>query len=358
MSETAGAAPGAAPDARRVLVTGVTGFLGPYVLRELHAHGYALVGSGRDAAKVEAALPEGATALIGDLASLTTASLAGTSPAVDAGVVDAGALDAIVHCAALSSPWGPWRDFRRANVDGTAAVIELARRNGVRRIVFVSSPSVYATPHDRLNITEGSVDPRNRLNNYIRSKIAAEALLQRALAAGDIGELVIIRPRGLVGAEDPSLVPRLLRANERVGIPLFNGGTNLVDLTAVENVALALRLALETKAADGRAYNITNGEPREFGALVEWLFGRMGVTPRFRRLNRPFAYAAAAALEALYLPLGARAEPPLTRYTLSTIAFSQTLDIAKARAELGYSPRVSLDDALERVAAAHGRRDG
>ncbi len=327
----------------RVLVTGASGFLGPYVLRELHAHGHHVVAAGRDARKVNAALTQGATAFIGDLSSLETASLE---------------VDAVVHGAALSSPWGRWRDFKRANVDGTASVIEFARRNGVRRVVFVSSPSVYAAPRDRLGITEDQVDPGNRLNHYIRSKIAAEALLQRAHAAGDIGELVIVRPRGLVGVEDPSLVPRLLKINSRVGIPLFHGGTNLVDLTAVENVALALRLALGSERADGRVYNITNGEPREFGALVAGLFALMGVKPKYLRLNRPLVYGAAALLETLYLPFQGKSEPPLTRYTLSTIAFSQTLDITRARAELGYRPVVSLDDALERVARAHGRRDG
>ncbi len=327
----------------RVLVTGASGFLGPYVLRELHAHGHHVVAAGRDEHRLNAALTPGATAFVGDLASLEGASLE---------------VDAVVHCAALSSPWGTWRDFKRANVDGTASVIEFARRNRVRRVVFVSSPSVYAARRDRLGITEDHVDPGNRLNHYIRSKIAAEALLQSAHAAGDIPELVIVRPRGLVGVEDPSLVPRLLKINARVGIPLFHDGNNLVDLTAVENVALALRLAVEAERADGRVYNITNGEPREFGAVVAELFALMGVEPKYLRLNRPLAYGVAALLETLYLPFQAVAEPPLTRYTLSTIAFSQTLDITRARDELGYYPAVSLDDALGRVARAHGKHDG
>jgi nucleoside-diphosphate-sugar epimerase len=325
----------------RVLVTGASGFLGAYVLRELHDHSYDIVASGRDQARLEAALTPGAQALVGDLAALADATLD---------------VDTVVHGAALSSPWGTWSEFRTANVDGTAAVVAFAKKNRVRRVVFVSSPSVYAAPRDMLDISEDHVDESNRLNGYIRSKIAAERLLRDAHAAGDVPELVIIRPRGLVGVEDPSLVPRLLDANKRIGIPLFNGGTNVVDLTAVENVALALRLAAEADAslADGRAYNITNGEPREFGALVAWLFERMGITPRYRRLNRRFAYGAAAVIEALYGIVPGHPEPPLTRYTLSAIAFSQTLDITRAREELGYEPRVPLDDALARVAAAHG----
>lgn len=329
----------------RVLVTGASGFLGAYVLREFHGHGYEVVAHGRDENRLATNLTPGARPLVGDLSELAGAT------------VD---VDIVVHCAALSSPWGRWSEFRVANVDGTAAVVEFARRNGVRRLVFVSSPSVYAARRDMLGITEDQVDEGNRLNGYIRSKIAAERLLRTAHAAGDLPELVIIRPRGLVGVEDPSLVPRLLRSNARIGIPLFNGGTNVVDLTAVENVALALRLAAEVDAdrADGRAYNITNDEPREFGALVASLFERMGVRARYRHLDRRVAYGAAAVLEALCGVMPGHPEPPLTRYTLSAIAFSQTLDISRARDELGYEPRVRLDEALARVADAHGGRHG
>lgn len=326
-----------------MLVTGASGFLGAYVLREFSEHGYDLIAHGRDEKRLTSALTPGARALVGDLGALADKTAD---------------VDVVVHCAALSSPWGRWSEFRAANVDGTAAVAAFARKNGVRRVVFVSSPSVYAAPRDMIGITEDRVDERNRLNGYIRSKIAAERLLRAAHAAGDFHELVIIRPRGLVGVEDPSLVPRLLDANRRIGIPLFNGGANVVDLTAVENVALALRLACEVGAehADGRAYNITNDDPREFGALVAWLFDRMGVPVRYRRLNRRLAYGAAAVIEGLYGLMPGHPEPPLTRYTLSTIAFSQTLDISRAREELGYKPRVSLDDALARVAATHGAR--
>jgi len=227
----------------------------------------------------------------------------------------------------------------------------LAVRNGARGFVFVSSPSVYAAARDRIGIREGDVDPGNRLNEYIRSKIAAERLLQEAHRAGRIPELVILRPRGLVGAGDPSLVPRLIDVHRRVGVPLFDGGRNLIDITAVENVAIALRLALTEGDARGGVYNISNGDPRPFRDLLEGLLARLGERPRFRRLPRRAAWALAAAMEAVCGALPGRPEPPLTRYTLSTIAYSQTLDISRARDELGYAPAVSIDEALDRAVA-------
>lgn len=319
----------------RVLVTGATGFLGGHVVRDLRAHGVEVFAAGRNA-DVLASVPDADHRVLGDLASLRDAQLR---------------VDAVIHCAALSTPWGPWRAFREANVEGTAHVVEFARRNGVRRIVHVSSPSVYAAARDRLDISEDDVDEDNRLNVYIRSKIAAERLLVAAQRSGVIAELVILRPRGLIGIGDPSLVPRLLAVHARTGVPVFDGGRNLIDVTAVENVATALRLALDRGDPAGGVYNITNDEPREFRSLLSDLLGQLGETPRLRPLNRRAAWALAATLEGLCAAIPGRPEPPLTRYTLSTIAYSQTLDITRAREQLGYVPEIPLSAALSRVAA-------
>lgn len=323
----------------RVLVTGATGFLGGHVVRDLRAHGVEVFAAGRNADAL-GAIADVDHRVPGDLASLAAEELE---------------VDAVIHCAALSTPWGPWRAFREANVDGTAHVVEFARRNRVRRIVHVSSPSVYAAARDRVDISEDDVDQDNRLNGYIRSKIAAERLLAAAQRSGAIDELVMIRPRGLIGVGDPSLVPRLLAVHARTGVPLFDGGRNLIDVTAVENVATALRLALDRGDPAGGVYNITNGEPQEFRALLTALLRQLGEAPRFRPMSRRAAWVLAAALEGICTAMPGRPEPPLTRYTLSTIAYSQTLDITRAREQLGYAPEVPLSDALSRV-ASHLRR--
>ncbi len=317
-----------------MLVTGASGFLGGYVVSELRGHGHEVYAAGRDVTALARVAGE-RHRVPGDLASLRARDLR---------------VDTVIHCAARSTPWGSWKDFHEANVAGTAHVVEFARRNDVRRVVYVSSPSVYAARRDRLGIRETDVDRSNRMNGYIRSKIAAEGLLRDALDAGAIRELVIVRPRGLIGVGDPSLVPRLLEVHARTGVPLFGGGDNLIDVTAVENVAAALRLAVTRGDAAGGVYNISNGEPRPFRDLLTTLLTLMGEQPRFRPIDRRVAWALASALEGFCSVLPNRPEPPFTRYTLSTIAYSQTLDITRARTELGYRPEVPLDDALVRVA--------
>lgn len=308
------------------LVTGASGFLGGYVVRDLRAHGYTVIAAGRRAS----ALPEGPT-FVGDLDALATADI----PA-----------DVVVHCAALSSPWGRRREFTHANVTGTARALDYTRRVGARRFVHISSPGIYAAPRDRVGIREHEVDPRHPMNGYIRSKLEAEALLQDAAAQAGSPEIVILRPRGIIGRGDPSLVPRLLRVHERIGVPLMRGGRGLIDLTSVENVAVAVRLAAEASDVHGEAFNISNGDPRPFRALLEQLLAALDIEPRFRAVPARAAYALGGILEGVCAVLPGRPEPPMTRYTVTTIAHSQTLDISKARRMLGYEPVVSLDESL------------
>lgn len=311
----------------RALVTGASGFLGGHVVRDLRAHGYAVTAAGRRAE----ALPDGPT-FVGDLDDLARSDV----PA-----------DVVVHCAALSSAWGRWAEFEHANVTGTARALEYARRVGARRFVHISSPGIYAAPRDRLAIREHEVDPSSPMNHYIRSKLHAEALL-RAASGGP--EIVVLRPRGIIGVGDPGLVPRLLRVHERFGVPLLHGGLGLVDLTAVENVALAVRLAAEVPGAAGGTFNITNGDPRPFVDLLDQLLTGLGLPLRHRRLPAGVVAGLAGVLEAVCGVLPGRPEPPVTRYTVSTITHSQTLDISRAREVLGYEPVVTLDESLARYA--------
>lgn len=320
---------------KTVLVTGATGFLGEYIAQEFSKKGYRVIAAGRNKQKLSKFRKAGILTFAGDLANLGKVS---------------DKIDIVVHAAARSTVWGFWKDFYADNVQGTQHVVDFCRAIGVKRLVFVSSPSVYSRTGDRLKIKEPEVDKRNNLNNYIRSKIAAEQVVMSC--ARDI-EVVILRPRGIIGVGDTSIVPRLLAANASFGIPLFRDGTNKVDLTCVENVALACRLAAESPRAVGKTYNITNGEPRPFKAIVKQLFEGLGITPRFRHRNVHVVYRVAVIIELIYRLLRITKEPPITRYTVCTLGYSQTLDISRAKRDLGYVPKVSLDTGIHQYVAAN-----
>lgn len=331
----------------RVLVTGANGFLGRHVVAELRGSGLEVIAMVRSRSSISSEWDDGVEVLESDMRGLANLSMKGGQR-----------IDSIVHCAALSAPWGTRSQFRDANVSGTAHVVSFAQRHGVQRLVFVSSPSVYSSRSDRVGIRETDPISPRPLNVYIESKIAAEKIVREAQAQGRVPEVVILRPRGLVGVGDTSLVPRLLRVNSRIGIPLFNRGTNVVDLTSVENVALAVRLSISSEAASGKTYNISNGDPREFRELLGILMDMTGTKPRYWNASARVIYPVAALCEWVYSRLLGNPEPPITSYTVSTIAHSQTLDISAARRDFGYAPRISIEESLEAFARDYVTRTG
>ena len=118
-----------------------------------------------------------------------------------------------------------------------------------------------------------------------------------------------------------------------------------------ENVALACELSMTAEKAPGRAFNITNGEPMEFRNILEQFLRAIGEEPRYRRLPFGLVYALAGGLEWLYRTLRHAGEPPLTRYTVCTLGYAQTMDISSAREILGYVPEKTLAESIREYGA-------
>ena len=316
---------------KTVLVTGATGFLGKYVVEELVVHGYQVRAFGRSS-KVGRSLENSSVSFFqGDLTK------------ADDVLEACKGMDLVVHAGALSTVWGPWEDFYQTNVLGTKYVLEACRQKGIQRLVYVSSPSIYAAPKDQLAIKESDAPEENNLNNYIRSKLASEKLFKNYPDVPSI----ILRPRGLFGIGDTSILPRVINLSQKIGIPLIGDGRQLMDMTCVENVALAIRLALEAPEAKGEVYNITNGEPRAFRDLLEESLTGLGYPIKYRKIPASLLSGIASSLEFIYKTLNLKGEPPLTRYTYYLLRYSQTLDISKAERELGYRPKISISEGIE-----------
>ncbi|MGX7420256.1 NAD-dependent epimerase/dehydratase family protein [Carnobacterium gallinarum] len=318
----------------KIFVTGATGFLGKYILEELAASGYEVVAFGRNATVGKQLISEKVTFIQGDFTNLSEIRAA------------AKGVDGIVHAGALSTVWGKWTDFYQINVVGTENILKVCEENQVKRLVFISSPSIYAGPKHQFDIREEEAPEKNELNNYIKSKLLAEAKIREKSQLNS----VIIRPRGLFGIGDTSIIPRLLKVNKKIGMPLFDGGEQLVDVTCVENVAFAIRLGLESPQAVGNTYNITNGEPRPFKQILDQMLAEIGTPARYIRLNYSFMLLVASSLEASYDFFNSGKEPIFTKYTLFLLKYSQTLSIEKAKNELGYYPKLSLDEGIKKYA--------
>lgn len=323
----------------KVLVTGATGFLGYYIIDRLAQDKVQIFAMGRNKKRGDKLTRPNVSFFQGDFTDIDQLRSAME------GVTH------VIHAGALSSAWGDWDDFYQTNVIGTLNVLKLCREFNIHRLVYVSSPSVYASKNNHLNIKEDEVDFANDLNYYIQSKIMSEQLFHHF---PDVAS-VILRPRAIVGIGDTSVVPRLLNVNKKIGIPLFQRGRNQIDVTCVENVAYAIQLALFKPKAVGKTYNVTNDDPRPFKDILDLFFSKIDAQAKYRNLPYKSIDKLATMLESSYKRLNVKKEPPITPYTLTTIAFSQTLDISAIKEDLNYHPIMSLEEGVEKYASYYNK---
>ena len=314
----------------RVLVTGGTGFLGRHVARALLANGDTPTLLGRDFRDAQPLLQAGARALALDMRDAHALADACASA------------EAVCHAGALSTAWGTWDEFYEANVRATAAVVAGCQRSGAR-LVYISSPSVIFTGRDHRDLTEDAPYPRRFASLYSRSKKLGEDLVNGAASV----EAVILRPKAIFGPGDRALLPRIVQAARADRLRQIGDGQNLVDLTYVENVADAVLLALRSPAATGGTYTITNDEHIRLWDLIRTVLRRLSIPADLRAVPLPAALAAATLMELSGYIRGR--EPMLTRYSTAILGRTQTYDISRARRDLGYQPRISVAEGVERT---------
>jgi nucleoside-diphosphate-sugar epimerase len=321
----------------KALVTGATGFLGRHTALRLAQMGWDVSGMGRSRESGAQLTQAGIRFVMADMRD------------ADRVVQACAGQDYVFHCAALSSPWGDYKEFYASNVMATRHIIEGCQRHEVKRLIHISTPSIYFDYRPRFMIRESEPLPGRPANAYAATKLLAEREVMQASRKGM--PALILRPRAIFGPLDQTLFPRLLQANGKLGVPMLGGGQARIDLTYVDNVVDAMLLGCSAApAALGQAYNISNGEPLPFREVVEKLFAMLDIPLRTRIIPYRAAYGIAGLLELAYRVLPLRGEPFLTRYTVGSVAIPHTLDITLAREQLGYQPQVSVPDGLQRFA--------
>ena len=324
-----------------VLVTGATGFLGSYVVRALLERGVPVRAIGRN---LEAGLA--LEALGAEFRPVDLRQRAAVV-AVCRGV------QAVVHSGARVDAFGRRSDFQAVNVGGTENVIAGCRAHGVARLVHISTPSVVRRGAAPLPIDERVPASEDHTSPYPWSKKLAEDRV-RAAAAGGMAT-VILRPRAIYGPGDRALLPRVVEPARKGRLAIIGDGDNLANFTFVEDAARAVLLALARDEAVSGTYFVTSGEDLPLWDVLFRLLDRMGVPRPTRRVTIEQAMAAAAVMEAAWSLLPLPGDPLLTRYTVDLMAHSWTFDISAARADLGYAPQVTIDEGIERTAAAWGQ---
>jgi nucleoside-diphosphate-sugar epimerase len=320
------------------LVTGATGLLGSHIVEQLRRRDLpvrVLVRPSADRTWLETQGVEFAAGDITDPASLQQAC---------AGV------DAVFHSAAKVGDWGPWDEFQRVTIDGTRNVIAAATAAGVRRLVHISSISVYGYYTDDATIDETwpTAYGLYRWAYYSKSKVAAEELAWQAHRAGRV-EVAIIRPAWIYGERDRTTIARLYRMLKAGQAKILGRGDNRLNVVYAGNVAEAALLAATAPAARGEAFNISNDGEIPQQAYFDLLARSCNAPPVKRHVPYRVAYNAGLLLECLGHLFRWQKPPFVTRYAVWLMGRRSFFATQKARQVLGWQPSVTYEEGVPRT---------
>jgi len=301
----------------KTLVTGGGGFIGSNVVRALLERG--------DDVRV---LDNFSTGSRRNLAGLDVEVVEGELRSYERVHNAVRGTEVVFHLGALGSVPRSVQDpltSSAVNVEGTLNVQLAARDEGVRRVVFASSSSIYGNQSELPLREVMAPDP---ISPYGVAKLAAERYCVSFSRVYDSFETVVLRYFNVFGPrQDPTsqyaaVVPLFITAIA-AGEPvtIFDDGEQSRDFTYVDNVVAANLLAADAAGANGRIFNISGGTPTSVNELAVTI-GRL--------LGKP--------VERRYLP----ARPGDLRNSWA--------DVSEARSLLGFEPQVELEEGLRRTA--------
>jgi len=321
----------------RSLVTGGGGFLGGAIVKRLVDLGDTVRTLQRGHYPGLEAL--GVEAIRGDIA--------------DAEIVDraVSGCDRVFHVAAKVEMWGPLAPFRVANVVGTENILEAMRRHGVDKLVFTSSPSVVHGGSDIEGADESLPYPDHYEAAYPETKAEAERLVMAANGCDLM--TVSLRPHLIWGPEDRTLIPNIVERARGGQLRLVGDGMNLIDTVYIDNAVDAHLLAADHLRPGspclGRAYFITNDDPRPIREIVNGFVTAAGLEPVEKTIPVGVAVAAGRFFEALHRVLPITGDPRMTPFLARNLATAHWYDISAAKRDFGYEPVVGIDEGMRRL---------
>lgn len=305
----------------RVLVTGANGFVGRAMCQQLAACGVSFVPATR---REDQAAP--GALVVGELAGDTDWSAALSD------------VDVVVHLASRVHVMrdhvaDPLAEFRRVNTQGTLSLARQAAAAGIRRFVFVSTVKVNGEGGPQPYTEDDQPMPQGA---YARSKWEAECAL-REIAAHSAMALVIVRPPLVYGPGAKANFLSMMRWINR-GVPLPLGAIhNRRSLVALDNLVDFLMTCITHPAAANQTFLVSDGEDLSTPQLLVRMAAALERPARLLPVPEWMLKASASLL--------AKGE------FAQRLCGSLRVDIAKARALLGWSPPISVDEGLRRAAA-------
>ncbi|MFQ5679196.1 MAG: NAD-dependent epimerase/dehydratase family protein [Gemmatimonadota bacterium] len=313
---------------KSVLVTGATGFIGGHLAHRLAARERAVVtGVGRHLEKAAELRAEGVELVRADVRDARFMRRLLRDKAY------------LFHAAAWMGH-GPDSEAEELNVEAVGRLVRLAAAAGVRRLVHVSSIAVYGSPTRPVMDEDTPLDTRQD-DVYGRTKARGEVRAREAAREEGV-ELTVVRPAMVYGPRSRTWTVKILRlVKEGKPILLGDGGGHCHPVF-VENLVDGMLLAATSPAAPGETYNFSD-PPVPWREYVGHYAAMCGVAPR--SLPVWIGKLAAGFNDAFKLRLS------LDRRRIAFLQNRSVYPTAKAERDLGYRPRVGLEEGMRRTEA-------
>lgn len=317
----------------RVAITGASGFLGGALAKAYRDNGDSVVALVRQSSQITDLEQLGVEILKGDLTDensfhnlLKNADIA-------------------IHCAAHTAEFGPWEIFFKTNVLSAKNFFEAGLQQGCSRLVYISSVAVYGNGRHHRGTDEDAAYESLIVDNYTRSKIMAETIAFKYCEKHNL-PLTIIRPGYIWGAGDKVAMPRLIQGIKDKRLAVVEQGTNLLNLSHIDNVVDGIRLAASNDKAIGQAFNLTDGSKITTRRFLEDIISIIGIEYKLRSFPYVPAYSFAYLCELYAKFRRYKVDPLLTRYTVRMAKYDQVFNTSKAAFQLGYRPKVSYKSGM------------
>lgn len=249
--------------------------------------------------------------------------------------------DLVFHCAALVRETGDRNEFYRNNVQGTENILKVSSDAGVKRFTHFSSVAVYG-----LNPPDGSNEttPYQPCGNlYCDTKIASEKAVWAAYQKTKL-PVVVLRPVNVYGPYSSAWTIRPIKLVNSGQMKLVNGGAGINNYVYIDNLLDATLSATKRDQSVGQVYLISDGVPvtwKEFFGYYAQMAGRLNI----RSVPQWLAKLIALGMEIAATFSGR--PPKLTREGIRFLTCQARFNIEKARQELGYQPRFSLQEGMK-----------
>jgi nucleoside-diphosphate-sugar epimerase len=254
-------------------------------------------------------------------------------------------VDAVFHLAALQGQWVPMQQYVQVNVDGTANVCRAVLNASVRRLVHVSSWTIYGIARGSELCEDEAPAPQR--DPYWISKAHGDLLVQRMIRDEAL-PAAIIRPGTIFGVGDKLNFARIADKVRSGKAIIIGSGRNALPFVYVTDVVQGLLLCADQPQAEGQVFNITNDEPLTQEELLNAVAADLGVAPP--RVHVPYGIALALAIAAEQaVRLTRAAHPVVTVHGVKLYGTDNRHSIDKARRELGYGPLVPIREGARRA---------